>query len=339
MGLTSKVLRGFFVWGYRRLDIQRRKTGAAALSVISNTILVLLKLVVGLAIGSVSVISEAIHSGVDLLAAIIALVAVRTSGQPADKEHPFGHGKVENISGTVEALLIFLAAGWIIYEAIKKLIHPEPMDAAAWGVAVMLVSAVANIIVSHMLFKVGKETDSMALQADAWHLRTDVYTSAGVMVGLGVIWIGRRVMPGIDWHWVDPVAAIAVALLIIKTAFHLTLQSARDLMDASLPNEEEKWIREYVAGHNPTVRAFHRLKTRKAGADRFVEFHMFVSSDMSVNESHEITETMTRDIQSKLGNTTVTIHVEPCDGNCTPSCTRDCLLTKEQRALAGLTGD
>ena len=132
-------------------------------------------------IGSVSVISEAIHSGVDLLAAVIALFAVRKSAKPADEDHPFGHDKVENISGTVEALLIFLAAGWIIFEAVKKLIDPEPLDEAGWGVAVMLLSVAANIIVSKKLFSVGEETDSVALKADAWHLATDVYTSLGVM--------------------------------------------------------------------------------------------------------------------------------------------------------------
>src|SRR5512137_1693635 len=140
-------------------DVDKRKASVARLSVISNTTLVLLKLAVGLAIGSVSVISEAIHSGVDLLAAIIALFAVRISGKPADQHHPFGHGKVENVSGTVEALLIFIAASWIIYEAVKKLINPQPLEEVGWGVVVMLVSAIANIIVSKMLFKVGRETD------------------------------------------------------------------------------------------------------------------------------------------------------------------------------------
>ena len=170
--------------------VDKRKASVARLSVISNTTLMLLKLAVGLAIGSVSVISEAIHSGMDLLAAIIALFAVKISGKPADQHHPFGHGKVENISGTVEALLIFLAAIWIIYEAIKKLLNPQPLEDVGWGVAVMFVSAMVNIFVSRTLFKVGKETDSVALQADAWHLHTDVYTSAGVMAGLGIIWLG-----------------------------------------------------------------------------------------------------------------------------------------------------
>src|SRR5512136_12039 len=184
------------------METDQRKRRVALLSVISNTTLVVLKLAVGLAISSVSVISEAIHSGVDLIAAAIAYYSVRTSGIPADREHPFGHGKIENVSGTVEAVLIFLAAGWIIFEAVKKLLHPRPMEEAGWGIAVMLVSSAANLAVSQRLFKVGRETDSVALQADAWHLRTDVYTSAGVMLGLVAIWIGDLLIPGLNLQWV-----------------------------------------------------------------------------------------------------------------------------------------
>src|SRR3989304_4174382 len=178
------------------MDTKHRKSRAAMISVISNTALVLMKLIVGLLIGSVSVISEAIHSGFDLLAAVIALFSVRTSSRPADSDHPFGHGKIENVSGAIEALLIFLAAGWIIFEAVKKFLYSEPMEAANWGVGVMFISAITNIFVSQMLFKVGKETDSVALQADAWHLRTDVYTSAGVMVGLATVCLGDVVVAG-----------------------------------------------------------------------------------------------------------------------------------------------
>jgi cation diffusion facilitator family transporter len=158
-----------------------KKVGVAAVSVAANVALIIVKVVVGVLMGSVAVISEAIHSGVDLLAAVIALLAVRASSQKADERHPYGHGKYENISGTVEALLIFGAAAWIIYEAVHKLIHPQEIEMAAWGAGVMLVSVIVNLVVGQRLFKVGKQTDSVALQADAWHHRTDVYTSAGVM--------------------------------------------------------------------------------------------------------------------------------------------------------------
>lgn len=319
------------------MDSQRQKTAVAWLSVVSNTTLVIFKLIVGVLIGSVSVISEAIHSGVDLLAAIIALFAVKTAVKPADKDHPFGHGKIENISGTVEALLIFLAAGWIIYEAVHKLLRPGAgMTEAGWGIAVMLVSALANMFVSRKLFRVGKATDSVALQADAWHLRTDVYTSAGVMVGLGVIWVGRRFFQ-VDLHWVDPVAAIAVALLIIHAAWELTVQSGRDLLDASLPATEEAWIRDYITRPHPTVRGFHHLRTRKAGAVRFIEFHLIVEADMSVEDSHRIAEVMTCDIEDHFPGSHVTVHIEPCDGVCTPTCTDGCLLTLEEQAAVRRT--
>lgn len=295
--------------------LHEKKIKVALLSVISNSALVLTKIMVGLAIGSVSVISEGIHSGVDLVAAVIALYAVRMVRQPADKRHPFGHGKFENMSGTAEALLIFLAAGWIVYEAIQKLIHPHPLSAMGWGVLVMVVSSVINIVVSQLLFKVGRETQSVALQADAWHLRADVYTSAGVMVGLLVIWLGHRFFPGVYLDWIDPVSAMAVALMIIKAAYDLTIQSGRDLLDISLPAEEEAWICRYIASLQPKVCAFHNLRTRKAGAERFMEVHILVDGKMSVEESHRITGVMKTAIRDRFPGATVTIHVEPC-----PSC-------------------
>ena len=309
----------------------KRKSNVAMLSVISNSSLVILKLAVGLIIGSVSVISEAIHSGVDLLAAIIALFAVRKSGKPADDDHPFGHGKVENISGTVEALLIFLAAGWIIFEAVEKLRNPEPIDEAWLGIAVMLTSVLANIIVSKKLFLVGRETESVALLADAWHLRTDVYTSVGVFGGLIVISAGGFFYPGVDLRWVDPVAAIGVAVLIIKAAYHLTIESARDLVDAGLPAQEVNEVAKHIKSFAPTIRGFHRLRTRKAGASRFVEFHIRVDASMSVDESHRIADMITCSIKQHYPGTTVTIHIEPC--NCTlakdGSC--GCLLSENER--------
>jgi cation diffusion facilitator family transporter len=316
----------------------KRKTNVALLSVISNSCLVLLKLIVGSMIGSVSVISEAIHSGVDLLAAVIALFAVRTSARPADEDHPFGHGKVENISGTVEALLIFVAACWILYEAVKKLRNPEPLDQAGWGVAVMLISVAANIFVSKRLFKVGQETDSVALKADAWHLRTDVYTSLGVMGGLLIIVVGGLIAPGVNLQWVDPVAAMIVAGLIIKAAYHLTIESARDLVDVGLPTDEVEEVRKHIIAFAPTIRGIHRLRTRKAGASRFVEFHIRVDAMMSVDESHRIADMVTCSIKQHYPGTTVTIHIEPC--NCTiakeGSC--GCLLSDREKIALKANG-
>ncbi len=314
---------------------QHRKERVALLSVISNTTLVVFKLTVGLLIGSVSIISEAIHSGVDLLAACIALFSVKVSSHPADERHPFGHGKVENISGTVEALLIFVAAIWIVIESVDKLLHPQPIETVGWGVLVMGLSAGLNLFVSEMLFRVGKATDSMALQADAWHLRTDVYTSAGVMLGLAAIMAGRHFWPQANLHWIDPVAAIGVALLITKAAYDLTRQAAKDLLDVSLPQAENDWIVAQIVALRPRILGYHRLRTRKAGQFRFVEFHLLVEAGMSVQDSHAITEELTSLIRAHLGETTVTIHIEPCDGSCETYCVEGCLLDEAERNRRG----
>lgn len=302
----------------------RRKARAAMLSVASNASLVLLKLAVGATIGSVAVISEAIHSAVDLLAALIAFVAVKTSGKPADRGHPFGHGKVENISGTLEALLIFIAAGWIILEAVEKLRDPAPMESVGWGVGVMLLSSLANIAVSRHLFKVGEETDSIALIADAWHLRTDVYTSAGVMVGLALMWTGAIAAPDVYLGWVDPLSAILVALLIVRAAVGLTLASGRDLLDTSLPPDEEAVICQCIASMSPAINGFNKLRTRKAGSQRFVNFDLLVDGSLSVEEAHRLADAITKKIKACYPETTVTIHIEPCIERCGGECS-DCM--------------
>lgn len=300
------------------------------LSVASNSFLVLFKVMIGMAIGSVSIISEAIHSGVDLLAAVIAMFSVKTSSVPADDRHPFGHGKIENISGFVEALLIFLAAFWIILEALKKLNAPQVMENASWGVGVMLFSSVMNFIVSQQLFRVGKEADSIALQADAWHLRTDVYTSAGVMLALSIIWLGHKFFTDPNIHWIDPVAAIFVAILILHAAYELTVNSIRDLMDAQLPPEEQNYIRDIIS-REPAIYGFHQLRTRKAGHIRFIEFHIKVAPQMTVHDSHNITKTLKKSIRDKFPESTITIHTEPCDGECTDICEAGCLLPGEKK--------
>jgi len=315
------------------MELQTQKTRVAWLSVCSNTTLVLLKLIVGLLIGSVSVISEAIHSGVDLLAAVIALFAVRHSGKPADDHHPYGHGKLENMSGTIEALLIFVAAVWIVWGSIHKLMKPVPVEAVGWGIGIMLGSAVLNTIVSEMLFRVARRTDSKALEADAWHLRTDVWTSAGVALALTVMLIGRRIAPHADLHWLDPAAAIMVALLILRAAYHLTVESARDLLDVSLPQEEEAWIREYICQLAPRVCGFHHLRSRKSGHMRFADFHLLVDAHMSVEESHELAEEVEHVVEERFVHSNVTVHVEPCHGQCEGACPTGCILSEDQREM------
>jgi cation diffusion facilitator family transporter len=317
------------------MTLQKRKERVALLSVVSNSFLVVFKVIIGLLIGSVSILSEAIHSGMDLLASFIALFSVKTSHTPADDGHPFGHGKVESISGLVEAVLIFVAAFWIILEALKKLNSQPSLEFAGWGVGVMLLSAVLNFIVSQRLFKIGKEADSIALTADAWHLRTDVYTSLGVMTSLAVIWLGHKFFNDPNIHWIDPAAALFVAIFILRAAYDLTYQSIRDLMDVKLPADEESWIRDLIINFKPAIHGYHQLRTRKAGNFRFIEFHIKVDPQMTVEASHEITRIFKQDITQKFPQSSIIIHIEPCDGRCEDKCVAGCLLPKEKRPYRG----
>jgi len=312
----------------------KRKTYAVSLSVLSNSILVVLKLIIGILGGSVSIISEAIHSGIDLLAALIAWFAVLASSKPADARHPYGHGKFENLSGTIEALLIFVAAGWIIYEAMHKLFNPAPIENITWGVMVMAFSSIVNFIVSNYLMKVGTETDSIAITADAWHLRTDVYTSGGVMAALAILWYGQIFYPAIDIRWIDPAAAIIVALLICHAAIKLTMQAALDLMDVSLPDHEIQWLNDYFHSLAPVVHGFHNLRTRKSGSARFIEVHVVVDGKMTVNASNDITREIVNKICYHLAEANVTTHIEPCNQTkpssiCPVHCRDGCLIKSE----------
>ncbi|MBE0648390.1 MAG: cation transporter [Bacteroidales bacterium] len=280
-----------------------KKVAVARLSIISNSLLIIMKLVVGMISGSVSIISEAIHSFMDLLAAIIAFLSVRISDRPADSKHPYGHGKFENISGVMEAILIFVAAFWIIFEAIKKIIHPEPIGAIWIGVVVMAVSALVNTIVSRKLYKVARETDSIALEADALHLKTDVYTSIGVAAGLALIWFT-------GYHFLDPVVAILVALLILKESYHLFRKAYGPLLDIALPEEDVAEIRQIINNHCQGKFDYHNFRTRKAGNYRYVDFHLNLPRNLTVKEAHDLCDLIEQNIKHVFRETEVTIHVE-----------------------------
>ena len=288
------------------------KTQVASLSVASNTFLTLGKVTIGLMSGSVSILSEGIHSGIDLLAAFIALFAVRESGKPADSRHAYGHGKIENVSGTIEAALIFVAALMIISEAIQKvqqIIGGEGGHVGdlglGLGLIIMGVSATMNLIVSTKLMRVAKRTDSVALEADALHLRTDVYTSAGVFIGLLLIKIT-------GWAILDPIIALGVALMIINASFQLTKKAFAPLVDVSLPDDEREIIAEVLLLHASEFVEFHKLRTRKAGAERHVDLHLVVAKYTSIVDVHELCDLIEEEINLKLNGTHVLIHAEPC---------------------------
>lgn len=280
---------------------------AAWFSVLSNSILMLIKLIVGIQIGAISIISEAIHSANDLLASFIALFAVKTSTRPPDKEHPYGHGKIENISGTIEALLIFLAAVLIIKEAVAKIKVISQggmvMD-VGWGIAVMGFSALLNFIISNYLLKIGRQTDSVALEADGVHLRTDVYTSLGVFIGLILIKLT-------GYQLLDPIAAIAVAILIIKTAYDLTRQAFTPLMDTSLGDDEIALMESILQEYCNDYIEYHELRTRKAGRESYIDLHLVLSPDKNIQEAHDVCDSIENEIKRKIPYAHVLIHEEP----------------------------
>ena len=295
-------------------SVDRLKEKTARISVISNSGLVLMKFVVGFAIGSVSIISEAIHSSMDLLAAVIAFVSVKKSAEPPDTAHSFGHGKFEDISGLVEALLIFIAAILIIWEALAKLLGEGaehfPSGLLIVGIAVMGVSALVNWLVSGRLMKVAKQSESIALESDAWHLRTDVYTSLGVCLGLILLRLtGITIL--------DPLFALGVAVVIIKAAYDLAVRSFSDLIDHSLPEKVEGRIKEIICDHASDYAGFHDLRTRRSGPEIFIEFHLVMPGRVSVEQSHDLADHLESDLRTEFPRLNITIHTEPCNEGCT----------------------
>jgi cation diffusion facilitator family transporter len=278
------------------------KVKTARLSIISNTLLIIMKVIVGILSGSVSIISEAIHSSMDLVAALIAFFSVKVSDNPPDSKHPYGHGKIENISGVIEAVLIFAAAAMIIVEAVKKLLRAEIVLDKLWiGSLVMAVSAAINILVSRRLYKVARETKSVALEADALHLKTDVYTSAGVAAGLILILIT-------DIKWLDPVVAILVALFIIKESFDLLKRAFWPLLDSAWDPDEVNDLEKKL---NDMGVNYHSLRTRKAGNYRFIDIHVEIPENESVGRAHKYCDEIEDELMASFENLNVTIHIEP----------------------------
>lgn len=288
------------------------KVKAAALSIASNTVLTFGKLAVGLSINSVSVISEAFHSGLDLAAAVIAFAAVRKSSKPADERHNYGHGKVENLSSIIEALMIVAAGVIIILNAVPKLRGGGEIHSLGLGAAVMAVSAAVNILVSKKLLKVARETDSPALAADGWHLLTDVYTSLGVFLGLGAIYVtGYKI--------IDPIIAMGVALLIFKAAFDLVRDSMRSILDFGLPKGEQSIIHDVLKRYSSEFVEYHKLRTRKSGSDRYVDLHLVVPKDDHIETVHALCDRIEEDLRKSLPSVHILIHTEPCEGICEES--------------------
>jgi cation diffusion facilitator family transporter len=283
----------------------RTKSGAASLSVVSNSVLIALKVAVGAITGSIAIITEAAHSLIDLLASVIALTSVRKADEPADVEHPYGHEKVESLAAAIEGMLILVGAAVIIYEATHRLVVGAHVDSVGLGIAVMAVSAVANFAISTFLGRQARRFDSPALAGDAAHLRTDALTSIGVLGGLLLVQLtGDSAF--------DSIAALAVAVAIVVSGLRIITRSSRVLVDEALPADEMDRIESAIdAARTEEVAGYHRLRARRAGSLRYVDLHVQFRSGTSLERAHELAHDMRAAIEAELPAAEVLVHVEP----------------------------
>ena len=288
--------------------MNNEKVKIARLSIFSNLFLIIIKLIIGVITGAVSLMSEAIHSGIDLLASLIAFISIKISSKPPDEDHPYGHGKYENISGVLEALLIFIAAIWIIYEAVKRFINKGEIVFVQYGIIVMIISMIVNFFVSKKLYTTAKKYDSIALEADALHLKTDIYTSAGVAFGFFLIYITGFI-------WLDPVIAILVALLIIYEAFQLLNNAFSPLVDTQLPKEDMDKIKGIIENYINKKKEieYQRLRSRKSGPQKYLDFILKVNENVSVKKAHNYCDELEEKIKNEFPNIDINIHIEPND--------------------------
>jgi cation diffusion facilitator family transporter len=282
-----------------------RKTRAAALSIASNATLIVLKLVAGAITGSIAVITEAIHSGIDLMASMVAYFSVRKADEPPDESHPYGHEKVENVAAGIEGLLIIVGAGIIIFEAVRRLADHAEVEKLGFGIAVIAFSTAANFAVSTYLYRQARLTDSPALEGDAAHLRTDAFTSAGVLLALILV-------EATGLQELDAITALVVAVAIVWAGVQILSRSSRVLVDEALPEEELAAVRAAIAefGSDEVV-GFHKLRARRAGSRRYVDLHVQFRSGTTLERAHELAHELQREIRARVRGADVLIHLEP----------------------------
>jgi ferrous-iron efflux pump FieF len=281
------------------------KIRAARYSIATAVALAALKLVTGLATGSLAVLASAVDSLLDILMSGANYLGIRQAEQPADTSHPFGHGKFETVATLVQSLLITVSGGWIIYESIRRLLRGAELSRLGDGMAVLLLSAVVSWVLTRYLRRVARETDSAALQADALHFSMDVYTNLALVAGLGAITF-------FDLPWLDPVLSLLVGLYIIYQAIQLVRYSLRDVLDEQLPEPIRKEVEQLIRAHHQHLLDFHKLRTRRAGSQKIMDFHLTVCKHLSVAEAHAIADHLEKRIQQEIPGADVTIHIEPC---------------------------
>jgi cation diffusion facilitator family transporter len=281
------------------------KSRAAGLSIASNVTLIVLKLAAGAITGSIAILTEAVHSSIDLLASMVALFSVRKAEEPPDPSHPYGHEKVENLTAALEGVLILVGAAVIIFESVRRLAHVSHVDKIGVGIAVVGFSAVANLGVSTYLYRQARLTDSPALEGDAAHLRTDAFTSVGVLVGLALVEI-----TGVQR--LDAITALIVAVVIVYSGVRIVSRSSRVLVDEALPPEELEVVRQAIEDYGaPEVAGFHKLRARRAGSRRHLDLHVQFREGTTLQRAHEVSHELQAAVQKRFRDADVLIHIEP----------------------------
>jgi len=285
------------------------RTGAARLALAVVIGLIIFKVIVAYLTDSISITAQAVDSFLDLFAIGITVFAVRMASMPADEQHPFGHGKMEGIAAIAQAVLIFAAGGAIIYSAIQRIMQHTVVNLTEAGMGVMAVSIIVSIFLSRHLKKVARATDSLALGASAKNIAADVYSAAGVLVGMAVIRFTRIEI-------IDPILAMLVSVFILKAGYEVFISAFGELLDTRLPENEEKQLMDTIMEHTSLLAGFHNVRTRKSGSQRFIDLHLLLPRNTSLEAAHEMCDHLEGDICERLPEASVTIHVEPCTTEC-----------------------
>lgn len=282
------------------------KIRAARYSILTALTLAIMKFVVGLLTGSLAVIASAVDSLLDLVMSGVNFLAIRQAEQPADDGHSFGHGKYETLATLIQSLVISASGGWILYEAIRRLNAGDiKVQQIGNGVIVLAISMAASFWISRYLRRVGKATDSSALQADSLHFAMDIYTNGALLAGLVILSF-------VDAPWLDPVMSLLVALYILKEALSLARHALRDMLDAELPDEVRNEVIRLVNEHHGELLDIHNLRTRRAGSQKLMDFHLTVCKHLTVQAAHDLADHLEEAIAKEIRGANVTIHVEPC---------------------------
>ena len=286
------------------------KRSAAVSSVIAAVGLTGFKIIVGLTTGSLGILAEAAHSGLDLMAAVMTFLAVRISGKPADRNHLYGHGKAENLSALFETLLLLITCFWIIYEATHRLLfHPVALKVTFWSFTVMITSIVVDVSRSRVLYRAARKYNSQALEADALHFSTDIWSSGVVILGLVCVKMSGWI-PGLAFlHQADSIAAILVGLIVVYISVKLGVRTVQALLDVAPSGIERKII--FAVKVLPGVTDCHKVRVRYSGPQPFVDIHVLVDGNQTLKDAHNLTEEIENTIQKLIPNADVTVHPEP----------------------------